>query len=122
MSIPHRVSPFGKTLRRYRVAIGLSQNALARTAGIDPAYVNRFETGKPGSPSRNVVLNLAEALGLDLYQTDRLLYDAGLAPQNDWQAIAIDQAKRLAAIEKQFIGIADLPTRYKEDDRVLRAG
>lgn len=114
-------TPFGRTLKRYRVAVALSQNALARQAGIDPAYVHRFESGKPGNPSRGVVLSLAEALGLDYYQTDRLLYDAGLAPENDWQAIAIDQAKRLAAIEKQFVGIADLPSRYREDNVGLRA-
>ena len=36
-------SPFGVALRQARVRAGLSQNALARRAGIDPAYVNRIE-------------------------------------------------------------------------------
>ena len=32
--------PFGALLRSLRVRMGLSQNQLARRAGVDPAYVN----------------------------------------------------------------------------------
>ena len=74
-------------LKAHRVAAGLSQNRLARLARIDPAYVNRIEARRGRcDPSRQVVLKLIEALGLDLDAGDRLLFAFGLAPRFDWQA------------------------------------
>jgi transcriptional regulator with XRE-family HTH domain len=89
---------FAALLRALRLETGLSQNGLARRAGIDPAYINRLERpgqlrrgGQPirGSlPSRAVLCRVARVLGLDLIATDRLLYAAGLAPSIDWQTRA----------------------------------
>ncbi len=90
---------FGQVLRRLRTEAGLSQNALARAAGIDPAYVNRFEKGAQLHPARMVVLALARALGLGEGRTDRLLFAAGLAPQQDWQSRALVAEGKLAAIQ-----------------------
>lgn len=85
---------FGAMLNEYRVAVGLSQNALALRAGIDAAYINRIERGlwpagstRAHAPSRAVVLQLASALVMDDRDTDRLLFLAGLAPQRDYQAL-----------------------------------
>lgn len=100
---------FGVALRIYRVAAGLSQNALARAAGIDPAYVNRFERVGTGQPSRPIALALASALQLDAYQTDRLLYAAGLAPVNDWQTLALDYARLLTAIRLHLDDLGEMP-------------
>ena len=36
---------FAALLRRWRERAGLSQNALARRMGLNPAYVNRLEHG-----------------------------------------------------------------------------
>ncbi|MCC6177830.1 MAG: helix-turn-helix domain-containing protein [Chloroflexi bacterium] len=75
---------FGALLRRLRVRVGLSQNQLARRAGVDPAYVNRLERAAPGSsslPSRRVVLGFAEALELGPADGERLLVAAGLCPE-----------------------------------------
>jgi transcriptional regulator with XRE-family HTH domain len=78
------VTQFGRLVRAYRFKRGLSQNGLARLAGIDPAYVNRMERDPLGAPSRTVVLSLADALEMDDGETDHLLYAAGLAPKTDW--------------------------------------
>jgi len=83
----HEDVPSGpRLLTRLRLQAGLSQNQLARIAHIDPAYVNRIER-KLGrhSPSRDVVLRLCEALGLDVDDGDRLLYAFGFAGRVDWQ-------------------------------------
>lgn len=100
----------GEAVRRLRVGAGLSQNRLARLAGIDPAYVNRLEA-RPDvvRPSRTVVLAVAEALELDALATDRLLYVAGHAPVIDWQAVALDQARRLDAVADALAGYGGLP-------------
>lgn len=47
----------GWNLRRYRVALGLSQEKLALEAGIDRSYVGRVERG-----SENVTIVTLEAL------------------------------------------------------------
>jgi transcriptional regulator with XRE-family HTH domain len=77
-------------LRQYRVRAGLSQNALARQAGVDPAYINRLErqTTIRTHPSRRVILSIADVLDLSRDRTDDFLYAAGLAPTRDWRAIA----------------------------------
>jgi len=54
---------FGANVRRYRVAAGLSQEAVAVKMGVDRAYVSGIERGQ-----QNVTLltmwHLAEALGV----------------------------------------------------------
>lgn len=72
------------TLRSLRLSAGLSQNALARQAGIDPAYVHRIEKGGVGwqHPSRAVLTQLASVMRLNDYETGRLLVAAGHWPWN----------------------------------------
>ncbi|MFN8634649.1 MAG: helix-turn-helix transcriptional regulator [Chloroflexota bacterium] len=77
--------PFGALLRSLRVRMGLSQNQLARRAGVDPAYVNRLERASAGSsslPSRKVVLSLAESVEAGPVDVERLLVAAGLCPES----------------------------------------
>ncbi len=75
---------FGGLLRDFRVRVGLSQNQLARRAGIDPAYVNRLERSGPDGavPRRRVVLDLATALELGPVDRERMLVAAGLCPES----------------------------------------
>lgn len=99
-SVPE-MAPFGALLRAYRVRCGLSQNALARRSGCDPAYVNRLEratTETTATPSRPIVLRFWETLveasaasRQPISTTDReqLLVTAGLCPETilaagDW--------------------------------------
>ncbi len=83
------VSQLAFLLRGYRVAAGLSQNRLAKSAGVDPAYVFRLERGDPKwqHPSRAVVVRLAHVMNLDDYGTNRLLVSAGHWP---WSLSAED--------------------------------
>ena len=77
--------PFGALLRSLRVRMGLSQNHLARMAGVDPAYVNRLERAPASStslPSRKVVLALADSLEAGPVDLERLLVAAGLCPES----------------------------------------
>ena len=73
---------FPRLLRRLRVQAGLSQNRLARLAGIDPAYVNRMEaaTVEPIVPRPDVLARLAAALGCSSIDRDRLYFAAGRCP------------------------------------------
>ena len=110
---------FGAVLRRHRIASGISQNDLAGAAQVDPAYVNRLERAGQRtisgrvvtgwSPSRHVVLALAEALGLGPAETDRFLFAAGLATQTDWQARAERAEYRLELVRKALAEDADVP-------------
>lgn len=81
------------------VTASLSQNELARRAGVDAAYINRLERGSH-APSRAVVLALTAVLELDLAETDRLLFAAGLAPATDWQARAEAAEAKLGMIRQ----------------------
>lgn len=114
------MAELGVMLEESRLRAGFSQNRLARMAGVDPAYVNRLIRGisatgmtRPSLPTRGVVLALANALNLSDALTDRFLFAAGLAPQQDWMTRAIRAETALAAIRQALddaAGEAEAPT------------
>jgi transcriptional regulator with XRE-family HTH domain len=77
----YRVMEFGERIRQLREQAGLSQNALARAAGIDSTHVSRIENSKQGVPRRTTVVKLIRALGFSLTdeQAQELLAAANLA-------------------------------------------
>jgi transcriptional regulator with XRE-family HTH domain len=72
-------SSFGETLREARGSRKLSQLELAVEAGISQRHVSFLESGR-ARPSRSMVLQLSECLGLPLRLRNRLLISAGFAP------------------------------------------
>jgi transcriptional regulator with XRE-family HTH domain/tetratricopeptide (TPR) repeat protein len=68
--------PFGSTLRRLRVAAGLSQQELAERAGLSPAAVAALERGRRRRPYPATVRALAEAMDLPAEDRARLLLGA----------------------------------------------
>lgn len=63
---------FSALLRRYRVAAGLSQEALAGRAGLSVQAVGAIERGVRRAPRRETVAALARALALNLEQRGAL--------------------------------------------------
>ena len=76
----HATSNFGMTLKRIRESSRVSQSKLAERAGFDHSYVSRLESGAR-TPTREAVVQLAEALGLDVPGQDSLLAAAGFLPR-----------------------------------------
>jgi len=77
MSAPIR--PVGDLLRAWRQRRGLSQLHLAGDAGLSTRHLSFVETGR-SQPSREMVLRLAERLGVPLRERNTLLVAAGFAP------------------------------------------
>jgi transcriptional regulator with XRE-family HTH domain len=71
-------SPFGEALRELRKVRDLSQLALAEIAGTSQRHVSFLELGR-SMPSRAMVLQIAESLGLSLLNRNRMLVAAGFA-------------------------------------------
>lgn len=71
-------SPFGTALRELRKIRDLSQLQLAEMAETSQRHMSFLEIGR-SLPSRNMVLQLSEALGLSLINRNRLLVAAGFA-------------------------------------------
>jgi transcriptional regulator with XRE-family HTH domain len=74
-----QVRPIGEHLRLWRQRRRMSQLELAAEAGISARHLSFIETGR-AAPSREVVLRLAEPLGLPLRERNVLLLAAGYAP------------------------------------------
>ena len=55
---------FGDLLKRYRLAAGLSQKALAERAGLSARTISDLERGVKQAPYRDTVTLLARGLGL----------------------------------------------------------
>ncbi len=73
------VQPVGELLRTWRQRRRLSQLDLACEADISTRHLSFLETGR-ATPSRDMVLHLAERLEVPLRERNRLLLAAGYAP------------------------------------------
>ncbi len=71
--------PYGALLRDWRQRRRLSQLDLAGDANVSTRHLSCVETGR-ALPSREMVLRLAERLGVPLRERNRLLTAAGYAP------------------------------------------
>lgn len=80
MSMPaNPVRPIGDHLRNWRQRRRMSQLDLALEAEISQKHLSFVESGR-SSPSRDMVLNLAERLDVPLRERNTLLLAAGYAP------------------------------------------
>jgi transcriptional regulator with XRE-family HTH domain len=71
---------FGSLMREWRQRRRLSQLDLALEADVSARHVSFIETGR-SSPSRAMVLRLADVLNIPLREQNQLLLAAGLAPE-----------------------------------------
>jgi transcriptional regulator with XRE-family HTH domain len=71
--------PFGEHLRQWRQRRRMSQLDLAQDAEISTRHLSFVETGR-SSPSREMVLRLAERLEVPLRERNAMLVAAGYAP------------------------------------------
>jgi transcriptional regulator with XRE-family HTH domain len=63
LTVSEQLDAFGRTLRKARRDRELSQEALARLAGLNPKHVGEIELAKK-EPRLTTILKLARALGL----------------------------------------------------------
>src|SRR5690349_13435236 len=71
--------PVGQMLRQWRERLRLSQLDLAGRADISTRHLSFVETGR-STPSREMVVRLAEHLNVPLRERNQLLVAAGYAP------------------------------------------
>ncbi|MGH2586645.1 MAG: helix-turn-helix domain-containing protein, partial [Dehalococcoidia bacterium] len=115
------VVSFGDLLRRYRVAAGLSQEALAERARLSPRAISDLERGLRRAPYQETVRLLADALDLPL--ADRTTLQATVSRRRGVRAAPSDPAAahslgNLPAALTSFVGRAQELT----DLRQLLAG
>ncbi|MEU6831562.1 helix-turn-helix transcriptional regulator [Nocardia beijingensis] len=87
--------PVGELLREWRHRRKLSQLDLAIQADVSARHVSFVETGRT-TPSRAMVLHLAEQLDIPLRERNRVLIAAGHAPEfrrSDWNDPALRRAR-----------------------------
>jgi len=78
--MPVMTSPsFGDQLRSWRRLRRWSQQSLADRAGLSSRHLSFLETGR-SAPSREMVLRLADRLGVPLRERNPMLAAAGFAP------------------------------------------
>jgi len=107
-------APIGIRIRRRRLAIGLSQAALARGVGISPTYLNLIENNKRAIGG-SLLARIGERLGLELAQLS-----------GDSEARAIQAVEELLAdpamkgIEMEQAAIRDFVARFPEAGLALK--
>ncbi len=99
----------GDVLREWRRRRRLSQLELAGDAEVSSRHLSFVESGRT-SPSRTVLLQLAEGLAMPLRARNRLLLAGGYAPLHPERPLeAPDMAAARAAIEAVLAGHAPFP-------------
>jgi transcriptional regulator with XRE-family HTH domain len=100
-------APFGALLRRWRQQRGCTQLALALQAEVSARHLSWLESGK-ATPSRAMVLRLAQQLDVPLRERNALLVAAGYAPLYTERPLA-DPALRVARDLLQRLLDAHMP-------------
>lgn len=108
------MSEFGATLRRARLAVGLSQNEVGRRSGVNPGTINRLEAGEREPTGREQVSAFAAALALSPAEHDRLLAAAGILPEPLARLGAADPTLVLVA---EILADDTIPAGEREDFR-----
>ncbi|MGE0044708.1 MAG: helix-turn-helix domain-containing protein [Hyphomonadaceae bacterium] len=96
MNTAQAIRPVGDHIRDWRQRRRMSQLDLALEAEISARHLSFVETGR-ASPSRDMVLRLAEQLDVPLRERNQLLVAAGFAPVYAERALddpALDAAKK----------------------------
>lgn len=127
---------FPGLLRYWRGRRGYSQLALSLAAGVSQRHISFLESGR-SRPSREMVLALADRLGVPLRQRNRMLLAGGFAPgysehplvspplQMVQQAISLILAKQEpfpAVVLDRFWNLVDANRAYRRMLDVLLAG
>jgi len=127
---------FPALLRYWRNRRGYSQLALSLAAGVSQRHISFLESGR-ARPSREMVLALADRLGVPLRQRNRLLLAGGFAPVYSEHALgappldAVRQAIALilarqepypAVVLDRFWNLVDANDAYRRMLGVLLAG
>src|SRR6266849_11122546 len=81
---------FGRLLRHWRQARGMSQLALAIEAEISSRHVSFLETGRT-QPSRDMVQRLGAVLDLPLDERNALCLAAGYAPAYEERELGVPE-------------------------------
>lgn len=73
------MTPFGETVRKLRLAKGVSQKQMAAAIGVSPAYLSALEHGKRGAPSFDFIQRVAGYFNIIWDEAEELLFIAGLS-------------------------------------------
>src|SRR5579863_5366190 len=95
-SEPRTASPAGVLLRQWRDVRGKTQLDLSFDAGVSQKHISFVESGR-SIPSRQMLLDLAQALDIPLRERNTLLLAAGYAPMyadSAWNAQEMQSVTR----------------------------
>lgn len=71
---PNRKLQIGKAIKRAREQAGMSQNTLAKRAGMNPVQLSKYELGKT-DPQFQSIVTIADALGISVSKLTSMLDD-----------------------------------------------
>lgn len=95
MNVDQRIGSLGDLIRAWRTAKGFSQLDLALESGVSSRHISFLETGR-AKPSRETLMSLSDALGIEPKQVNVLMAMAGYtAPylESDLNAPEMRQVK-----------------------------
>ncbi len=112
---------FGELLKTRRKHARLTQEALAVKARIDDSYISKIETGADRTPTRDIVVQLADALGIRRKTKEWVdfLHEAGVATKEDLEGFELVEVEDGQAEDDDFTFAAPLktPQRRSDEDR-----
>lgn len=102
---------FGQLLYERRLALGLTQAALAVRAGMSVGYLSELENSKRLPPPRRTAVRLARAMELDRCASDRFIASAVLGRGSERPDAELPSEVRLLITELRVYAF-QLPARF----------
>ncbi len=109
-------SAFGSELRRWRTARRHSQLELSAMADVSQRHLSHLETGR-SSPSREMVLRLADVLDVPLRAQNDLLGAAGYAAAHPAAPLDHTERRHVRRVLQQVVDAHDPAPAYAVDRR-----
>lgn len=109
--------PFSEAIGAYRQLARLSRTRLGELAGMSPATIAAYESGRR-SPSREAILALCKVLYVDGYAINRFLREAGFEEEpGDWARWICGEAPATIYREHTRLGAVGGRAIFAETDR-----
>lgn len=109
-NVKHKVNDYHSAFVRLLDAVldaakqsGKSAASVAREAGLSPAYLSQARNGKATTPTRDVLLRIAQAIGTD----PRPLLAAAALARGAVELPELDDEVKLARLARRMVDLAE---------------
>jgi len=98
----YQAAPIGERIKHWRTKQGISQLDLALTCDTSARHISFIETGK-ATPTRELLITLADAIGIPLSVRNNLLIAAGFAAEHEATGLSNNELQQAQQVMQNMV-------------------